>query len=93
MREFKTSNINWDVKVKLTDTGRKLLWQKWCLFKNQYPHAASETYEPMEADADGWVRYQLWALMQDFGPHISLGGPIPFETELLIAIGSEENPK
>ena len=75
-------NINEYVKVKLTDKGR-------AIHKKQYEELFAScpelmNYRPPREDADGWSKWQLWDLMQRFGPHISLGVEVPFETEIEI---------
>lgn len=77
MQDF---NINYNVHVRLTPRGRKLLMQ-WHAdaFKgslDRYP------YEPPKEDADGWSRWQLWDLMQRLGEHCTMGPEPPFETTI-----------
>lgn len=35
-------------------------------------------------DADGWSTWQLWEVMQAFGPFLYKGAPPPFETRMRI---------
>lgn len=58
-------NLNDKVRVKLTDHGRAVCQKHWG--------------EPPKEDADGWSTWQLWVLMQEFGQHMYLGCPSPFE--------------
>lgn len=75
-------NINNSVRVKLTEYGRE------CLRKNHNQLFEGSTvrpeYSPPKEDADGWSEWQLWCLMSEIGPHISLGFNPPFETEIEI---------
>lgn len=74
-------NINDNVRVRLTEHGRKLhreWWLRWYGELSAYPYQA-----PGE-DADGWSRWQLWNLMSVFGEHMYMGGPLPFLTEIEI---------
>jgi hypothetical protein len=57
-------NLNDDVKVKLTDSGRDVLAMQQ-LRRQQ--------------DADGYIKFQLWELMNIFGVHVYNGCSIPFE--------------
>lgn len=76
-------NVNHYVRVKLTDYGRE------CLRKNheqlyQGWKGTRPEYHPPNEDVDGWSRWQLWSLMADLGPHISLGMNPPFEATIQI---------
>ncbi len=75
-------NINNYVRVKLTDRGRENhrknhdeLFAGW---------SEKPEYRPPVEDAEGWSKWQMWSLMADFGPHISIGMNPPFETEIEI---------
>ena len=72
-------NVNDYVRVRLNDLGRKhhrddfLRWTAGLAKKPEY--------RPPQEDADGWSRWQLWSLMQLFGPTIiSLGAQMPFDS-------------
>lgn len=41
-------------------------------------------------DADGYVRMQLWQVMQYFGPHVYLGCNPPIETTVLLELPDQE---
>jgi len=73
-------NINEYVRVKLTAHGRAVHAadhaRRWA------QHGRSMPYNPPEEDAEGWSRWQLWALMEAFGPHVGHGAPLCFETEI-----------
>jgi len=79
-----TFNINDHVHVKLTEFGHE------CLRKNHEALWAGSifvnvpAYMPPQEDAEGWSRWQLWQLMQGFGPYITLGEILPFETTIRI---------
>jgi hypothetical protein len=60
-------NVNHEVRVRLKERGRAIVAE-------ERPHK--------RVDADGWSTWQLWDLMQCFGPHIVFGGPVPFETNI-----------
>jgi len=79
--------MNWYVKVKLTDHGLDV-WKKdrdelaeWS--KGAVKSKPKEYFASM-ADADGNHRFQLWELMQLFGPHIGVCKPMPFSTVLIM---------
>ena len=75
--KFET-NINYDVKVKLTNVGREILKDYYQL-----------SYEsPMlKADEDGYNTFQMWSLMNIFGKQIYMCEPLPFETKIIILDG------
>ncbi len=75
-------NINNTVKVKLTDYGRRMLEADHYDFWNKQGRLMP--YKPPEEDYEGWSEWQLWVLMRNLGPHITLGSDIPFETTIQI---------
>jgi hypothetical protein len=77
-------NINHDVRVKLTDRGMSLHKESHDKFWAQFEREAPK-YTPPKEDADGWSTWQLWTLMHDFGPYISMFDT-PFETEIELVI-------
>lgn len=75
-------NINDNVKVRLREPGRQI-HRAWIDDLNQTIKARGGKgfdYTPPREDADGWSTWQLWSLMQTFGPYMSLGLDPPFET-------------
>lgn len=71
--EPKTFNMNNVVRVRLTPPGRKVL--------------VALHQRPVEEDADGWSRWQLWDLLTVFGPVVKWGWRRPFEP--VIRLGDE----
>lgn len=70
-------NINDQVRVKLTPVGLQFLkanGHDWRLT----PDASNAP------DERGWSTWQLWDLMQIFGPIIYHGCSLPFETSIII---------
>lgn len=74
-------NINFTVRVKLTDFGREMHRKDHVDFWTAHGRPDMR-YHPPVTDSDGWSRFQLWSLMQCFGNHVSLGSVPPFETEI-----------
>ena len=60
-------NINHDVLIKLTSYGRKILLDK------------NEKYIE---DNDGWSKWQLWDLMNIFGPYMKMRCNNPFDLSI-----------
>lgn len=69
-------NINQYVRVKLTPFGRRIHLFTY----TQLP----DKYTPPKEDEAGYSEWQLWNLMQIFGPYIKLGGEQPFDADILI---------
>lgn len=84
-REF---NVNDFVMVRLTDMGREILRKQHEELLRRVPKLG-EFNAPKE-DADGWSRWQMWNLMETFGPHVSLGMHVPFETTIRIVFRPTE---
>jgi hypothetical protein len=72
-------NLNEHVKVKLNQRGLDILKAN-----HEELFRGKRAWTPPDTDKDGYYRTQLWCLMQDFGPHIHLGGNPPFETEIIL---------
>jgi hypothetical protein len=74
-------NINEMVRVRLSPEGRLIHRRQHDELRRQYPSIGK--YTPPKADAEGYTRWQLWHLMQTFGPSITLGSKPPFEMEMI----------
>lgn len=78
-------NINHEVRVRLTNVGRKAHRENHDnLYKFMGEKANEFAYLPPKEDADGWSKWQLWELMREFGRCCGNGFPVPFETEIEI---------
>jgi hypothetical protein len=78
-------NVNYTVKVKLTDHGREIHFWHW---QSIMPHLP---YMPPKEDEDGWSKWQLWDLMSQFGPHVGLGMKLPFDAFIEFPTTRSEN--
>ena len=74
-------NINENVWVRLTQSGKLIHRRQHDELRKEFPSLGR--YRPPYADAAGYTRWQLWDLMQTFGPHITLGGDPPFHTDIM----------
>jgi len=74
-------NISESVMVMLTERGRRCIAYT-AESIGLAPHIPKE-------DAKGWSSWQLWCLIEEFGPYIHLGCLPPFETVIRIPINSE----
>lgn len=82
-QEWFEININENVRVNLTELGRRALERQHAEFWTGV-RGAPDAYEPPEEDADGWSEWQLWCLMQDLGHLCGLGRRLPFETTIQV---------
>lgn len=78
-------NVNDYVYVKLTDYGREVHRKN---HEKLFLNNSAVNYVPPKEDDEGWSKWQLWHLMQEFGPHMTVGMKIPFET--VIKMNGEE---
>lgn len=81
---MKSFNINSTVKVLLTERGKQLLEQDHNEFWGSRGMLDKFPYEPYEEDENGYVKFQLWILMDKLGKYCSLGSEMPFDTVILI---------
>jgi hypothetical protein len=81
---MKSFNINYPVKVRLTKFGKELHKKDWEDFWNSIGRLDENPYTPLKTDADGYVEFQMWDLMDKFGSYCGFGGELPFETVILI---------
>lgn len=82
--KYQDFNVNSYVRVKLTPLGKNLHRDDHYKFWNEarFPKDAIPNYTPPVEDENGWSKWQLWSLMEAFGPHTHLGGENPFETTI-----------
>lgn len=84
MIEYQKYNINNQCKVKLTANGVALLDHKRAQLRERSPTLDwSRWHMP---DDEGYLKLELWGIMQLFGEHIRMGGPNPIHTEILIEV-------
>jgi hypothetical protein len=72
-------NINDKLMVKLTTSG-KLQYAKYYRY--------IETPMPPIKYEDGYACFTVWEAMHIFGPQLSAGGNLLFETEVLVEVRS-----
>ena len=87
MQKTISFNLNESVRVRLTDHGKRLYRQDWeRKFKPYVAQGLQVTYHPPKEDAEGWSEWQLWHLMQEFGPHLHLGCNPPFDLTIQFSV-------
>jgi len=77
-------NINDEVRIKLTDEGRERHRAQHDALMNRIPASARFDYRPPVEDSEGWSKWQLWVVMETFGPHTHLGSRNCFDTTIEI---------
>lgn len=89
MTEFVRFNLSDYVRVKLTASGRGILYKQHQelveLIFSKNPNATPIPFKINEDD-QGWSRWQLHTLISKFGAAVSVGGPLPFELEIKLEI-------
>lgn len=69
-------NLNYKVRVRLTDHGRKLHREDHERFWMSVDRLdMARDYHPPVEDADGWSEFQLWVLMNTFGQFMGMALP------------------
>jgi len=74
-----TINLNEKVWVRLNDYGKSILFARW----NKYSKTTEKQILKMHAVKNDWYEFQIWDLMNTFGPHLSIGFNTPFEVNEL----------
>ncbi|MDQ0492754.1 hypothetical protein [Paenibacillus brasilensis] len=93
IRDFKI-NFNEYVKVKLTETGLKILREQ-CNELNSYigQRGGSKVFGiHNKTDDEGYTRFQIWDLINTFGTHLTMGLPEPFESTMIFLNGEAIGP-
>lgn len=76
-------NLNDYVRVRVVQRGFEILREQDRVYRLR-PGIAPRRQHEQEQNG-GWSEWQLWDLMSTFGPHISLGCDVPFETTIEFA--------
>ena len=73
-------NVNEYVWVKLAPIGLAILKCHHDGLRATFPNLPEFT--PPPTDENGYARFQLWSLMEDFGDYMAWGREAPFETTI-----------
>ncbi len=76
-------NINYHIKVKLTDIGKAELKRQHDELRKVCP---VDEYKPKEEDEEGFVKFQAWSLFSSLGHLCDIGCKPPFETDVKIEV-------
>lgn len=74
---YRPFNLNYNVKIKITEAGHKHL--------EKYFGKYGMVYRKQKVDEYGFTEMQLWDVMQMFGEAIYLGCNPPFETTMYLS--------
>lgn len=77
-------NINHYVFVKLTDEGKAEHKRHHQELKEIVPSLSD--YKLPTEDGEGWSKWQMWSLMNQFGHMLYNGGKVPFDPTIKIDI-------
>lgn len=75
-------NVNYNVKVKLTDVGLHELKKQHIELQKYCPSIGD--FNPPTIDENGYSTFQLWCLMRKLGHLCRLGHELPFDTEIIL---------
>jgi hypothetical protein len=83
---FVDFNINDLVKVRLTETGRRIHREEHDRLIEAIVGRGGKgpEYSPPREDDEGFCSFQLWSLMKMFGDHLSMSNDRPFDTTIRI---------
>lgn len=78
-------HMNDSVKVKLSDEGKRILYEKHVHFKQSILERGGSDIGDfvLNENSDGTVTFEIWRLMSTFGPFMHWGSKAPFEGELI----------
>ena len=84
-------NINEKVKVKLSDVGKDIYYHRFDAYNSMAKPIGIKLLEPTmpKVDADGYSCFQLWELMETYGPHIGICRPVPFDCDILFRMDGD----
>ena len=80
----KKFNINSTVKIRLTEYGKQVLEKEHNKFWSSRGMLDKFPYQPYQEDENGYVKFQLWNLMDKLGKYCGIGCAMPFDTVILI---------
>lgn len=85
-------NINEWVKVKLTDFGMSILKQRHDELNHSIHEIGGKGFGEFDPrlDEEGYRRFQMWSLIETFGPHMNQTMQSPFEDNIINISGWEK---
>ena len=83
--QYKETNLNYHIKVKLTEKGREIYTRYLNDLEEEY-EIDSKDLPKIEVDENGYTEFQMWEFMRLFGKHFSMIGENPCETNIMIEV-------
>ena len=83
-------NINDDICVRLTKTGKEILRKKFEILSTDHGNH-DLTFSLPDEDENGYSKWQLWDLMNQLGKYCYNGYDPPFEVIIKIPITIQTN--
>lgn len=68
---MKKFNLNYLIKVKLTDHGKDIYYHQYDGLLAEYPKLKFKPHYP-EVDENGFSTFQLWMFIELYGPYIGM---------------------
>lgn len=81
---MKRLNLNANVKVKLTERGKAILDMKLAERVRRWNCENRCPYQSRPTDVSGYIEFQMWELMHEFGANVYNGCLPPFDMVILI---------
>lgn len=86
MLEYRETNLNYKIKVKLKPEAIEELRRQHDELYDSIGKPGLYPFNPPAVDEEGYSTFQLWSFMQDFGNTITLGRIPMFETGVKIEV-------
>lgn len=83
MEKYYETNLNYYIKIKLTEEGR-------IIYKKHYAKYNCEAPK-LNIDNEGYVRFQIHDFMNIFGERLFMGATLPCETNCKIQVKEQVN--
>ena len=87
MLQYKETNLNDCIKVKLTEKGKEIYRNRFD--EDNIKKLGIEYCEP-KIDKDGYTEFQMWDFMRIFGKHFHILGNNPCETKCMVQVKEDK---
>ena len=88
MLQYKETNLNNCIKVKLTEKGKEIYRNRFD--EDDVKELGIEYCEP-KVDEEGYTEFQMWDFIRIFGKHFHILGDNPCETNCLVQVKNDED--
>lgn len=91
MKRYIKTNLNNNIKIKLTQEGINILDNLTKVLKEKFPNVDFTNMSKLiQIDEEGYARFQLWEFINLYGQYISMTAPLICDTEIFIEYEAEE---